>query len=67
MLCRGAHNGQVTEITQPCVRTYDGLSICQLYSLPDLLEGTACKEDTLLTSPLCTARLLLTVENSDMN
>jgi hypothetical protein len=57
----------LTEITQPCVHTYDGLFICQLYSLPDLLEGTTCKEDTPLTLPFCIVRLLLTVDNSDMN
>jgi hypothetical protein len=57
----------MTEITQPCVHTYDGLFICQLYSLPDLLEETDCKEDMPLTSPLCIIHLLLTVDNSDMN
>jgi hypothetical protein len=57
----------LTEISQPCVYTYDGLFICQLYSLPDLLEETDCKEDMPLTSPLCIVRLLLTVDNSDMN
>jgi hypothetical protein len=41
----------VTEITQPCIHTCDGLFICQLYSLPDLLEETECKEDTPLTLP----------------
>jgi hypothetical protein len=41
----------VTEITQPCVHMCDGLFICQLYSLPDLLEETDCKEDTPLTLP----------------
>jgi hypothetical protein len=41
----------VTEITQPCVHTCDGLFICQLYSLPDLLEEMDCKEDTPLTLP----------------
>jgi hypothetical protein len=41
----------VTEITQPCVHTCDGLFICQLYLLPDLLEETDCKEDTPLTLP----------------
>jgi hypothetical protein len=39
------------EITQPCVHMYDGLFICQLYLLPDLLEETDCKEDTPLTLP----------------
>jgi hypothetical protein len=29
----------------------NGLFICQLYSLPDLLEETDCKEDTPLTLP----------------
>jgi hypothetical protein len=41
----------LTEITQPCVHTCDGRFICQLYSLPDLLEETDCKEDTPLTLP----------------
>jgi hypothetical protein len=41
----------LTEITQPCVHTCDGLFICQLYLLPDLLEDTDCKEDTPLTLP----------------
>jgi hypothetical protein len=41
----------LTEITQPCVHTCDGLFICQLCSLPDLLEETDCKEDTPLTLP----------------
>jgi hypothetical protein len=41
----------LTEITQPCVHTCNGLFICQLYSLPDLLEETYCKEDTPLTLP----------------
>jgi hypothetical protein len=27
----------MTEITQPCVHTRDGLFICQLYLLPELL------------------------------
>jgi hypothetical protein len=57
----------VTEITQPCVHRYDGLFICQLYSLPDLLEETDCKEDMPLMLPFCIVRLLLTVDNSDMN
>jgi hypothetical protein len=42
---------RLTEITQPCVHTCNGLFICQLYSLPDLLEETDCKEDTPLTLP----------------
>jgi hypothetical protein len=29
----------LTEITQPCVHTCDGLFICQLYLLPELLRG----------------------------
>jgi hypothetical protein len=41
----------VTEITQPCVHMCDGLFICQLCSLPDLLKETDCKEDTPLTLP----------------
>jgi hypothetical protein len=41
----------MTEITQPCVHTCNGLFICQLYLLPDLLEETDCKEDTPLTLP----------------
>jgi hypothetical protein len=41
----------VTEITQPCIHTCDGLFICQLYLLPDLLEEMDCKEDTPLTLP----------------
>jgi hypothetical protein len=41
----------LTEITQPCIHTCDGLFICQLYSLPDLLEEMECKEDTPLTLP----------------
>jgi hypothetical protein len=40
---------RMTEITQPCIHTCDGLFICQLYSLPDLLEEMECKEDTPLT------------------
>jgi hypothetical protein len=35
----------LTEITQPCIHTCNGLFICQLYLLPDLLEETDCKED----------------------
>jgi hypothetical protein len=42
---------ELTEITQPCIHTCDGLFICQLYSLPDLLEEMECKEDTPLTLP----------------
>jgi hypothetical protein len=57
----------VTEITQPCVHMCDGLFICQLYLLPDLLEETDCKEDTPLTLPFCTICFPLTVDNSDMN
>jgi hypothetical protein len=57
----------LTEITQPCIHTCDGLFICQLYSLPDLLEETDCKEDTPLMLPFCIVRFLLTVDNSDMN
>jgi hypothetical protein len=60
-------NRIVTEITQPCVHTCDGLFICQLCSLPDLLEETECKEDTPLTLPFCIVRFPLTVDNSDMN
>jgi hypothetical protein len=41
----------MTEITQPYIHTCDGLFICQLYSLPDLLEEMECKEDTPLTLP----------------
>jgi hypothetical protein len=41
----------LTEITQPCIHTCDGLFICQLYLLPDLLEEMDCKEDTPLTLP----------------
>jgi hypothetical protein len=56
----------VTEITQPCIHACDGLFICQLYLLPDLLEETDCKEDTPLM-PFCIVRFPLTVDNSDMN
>jgi hypothetical protein len=45
----------------------NGLFICQLYSLPNLLEETDCKEDTPLTLPFCIICFLLTVDNSDMN
>jgi hypothetical protein len=41
----------VTEITQPCIHTCDGLFICQLYLLPELLEEMNGKEDTPLTLP----------------
>jgi hypothetical protein len=58
---------KLTEITQPCVHMCDGLFICQLYSLPDLLEETDCKEDTPLTLPFCIVHFLLTVDNSDMS
>jgi hypothetical protein len=37
----------MTEITQPCIHMCNGLLICQLYSLPDLLQEMDCKEDTL--------------------
>jgi hypothetical protein len=61
------YNQLLTEITQPCVHTCKGLFICQLYSLPNLLEETDCKEDTPLTLPFCIVHFLLTVDNSDMN
>jgi hypothetical protein len=57
----------LTEITQPCIHMCNGLFICQLYSLPNLLEETDCKEDTPLMVPFCIIRFLLTVDNSDMN
>jgi hypothetical protein len=57
----------LTEITQPCVHMCNGLFICQLYSLPNLLEEMDCKEDMPLTLPFCIIRFLLTVDNSDMN
>jgi hypothetical protein len=57
----------LTEITQPCIHTCNGLFICQLYSLPSLLEETDCKEDTPLTLPFCIIRFPLTVDNSDIN
>jgi hypothetical protein len=41
----------MTEITQPCVHTCDGLFICQLYLLPELLEGMDSNKDTSLTLP----------------
>jgi hypothetical protein len=50
-----------------CVHTCDGLFICQLYLLPDLLEEMDCKEDTPLTLPFALFRFPLTVDNSDMN
>jgi hypothetical protein len=58
---------KMTEITQPCIHTCDGLFICQLYSLPDLLEEMDCKEDMPLTLPFCIICFPLTVDNSDMN
>jgi hypothetical protein len=57
----------MTEITQPWLHMCNGLFICQLYSLPDLLEETDCKEDTPLTLPFCIICFPLTVDNSDMN
>jgi hypothetical protein len=42
---------KLTEITQPCVHTCDGLFICQLYLLPELLEEMDNSEDTPLTLP----------------
>jgi hypothetical protein len=45
----------------------DSLFICQLYSLPYLLEETDCKEDTPLTLPFAKIRFPLTVDNSDMD
>jgi hypothetical protein len=41
----------LTEITQPCVHTCDGLFICQLYLLPELLEEMDNNEDTPLMLP----------------
>jgi hypothetical protein len=41
----------VTEITQPCVHTCNGLFICQLYLLLELLEEMDGNEDTPLTLP----------------
>jgi hypothetical protein len=63
------HSGKqvVTGITQPCEHTCDGLFICQLYLLPDLLEEMDCKEDTPLMLPFCIVCFPLTVDNSDMN
>jgi hypothetical protein len=46
--------------------TCDGLFICQLYLLPDLLEEMDCKEDMPLTLPFASF-VSLTVDNSDMN
>jgi hypothetical protein len=37
--------------THSLTHTCDSLFICQLYSLPDLLEETDCKEDMPLTLP----------------
>jgi hypothetical protein len=58
---------KLTEITQPCIHMCDGLFICQLYLLPDLLEEMDCKEDTPLKLPFCIIHHPLTVDNSDMN
>jgi hypothetical protein len=41
----------MTEITQPCIHTCDGLFICQLYLLAELLEEMDSKEDMPLTLP----------------
>jgi hypothetical protein len=57
----------LTEITQRCIHMCNGLFICQLYSLPNLLKEMDCKEDTPLMLPFCIIRFLLTVDNSDMN
>jgi hypothetical protein len=38
----------MTEITQPCIHMCNGLFICQLYLLPELLEEMDSKEDTPL-------------------
>jgi hypothetical protein len=67
VLLKGASQLAVTEITQPCVHTCNGLFICQLYSLPDLLEEMDCKEDMPLMLPFCIVHFPLTVDNSDMN
>jgi hypothetical protein len=56
----------LTEITQLCVHMCNGLFICQLYLLPDLLEEMDCKEDMPLTLPFASF-VSLTVDNSDMN
>jgi hypothetical protein len=61
------HIMPLTEITQPCVHMCDGLFICQLYLLPDLLEEMDCHKDMPLTLPFCIVRFPLTVDNSDMN
>jgi hypothetical protein len=45
----------------------NGLFICQLYLLPDLLEEMDWKEDTPLTLPFALFVSPLTVDNSDMN
>jgi hypothetical protein len=42
---------KLTEITQPCIHTCDGLFICQLYLLPELLGEMDSNEDTPLTLP----------------
>jgi hypothetical protein len=42
---------RLTEITQPCVHTCNGLFICQLYLLPELLEEMDSNEDMPLTLP----------------
>jgi hypothetical protein len=48
LLCRHAiTKWVVTEITQPCIHTCNGLFICQLYLLPELLEEMDSNEDTL--------------------
>jgi hypothetical protein len=60
-------DGEWQKFTQPCVHMCNGLFICQLYSLPNLLEETDCKEDMPLKLPFCIVRSLLTVDNSDMN
>jgi hypothetical protein len=57
----------VTEITQPCVHMCNGLFICQLYLLPDLLDEMDCKEDMPLMLPFALFRFPLTVDTSDMN
>jgi hypothetical protein len=58
---------EMSQATHSLTHTCDGLFICQLYSLPGLLEETDCKEDTPLTLPFCIIRFLFTVDNSDMN
>jgi hypothetical protein len=42
---------RANSLTHSLTHTCDGLFICQLYSLPDLLEEMDCKEDTPLTLP----------------